>query len=375
MSWLVSRSRGVIRSWLVRRRLRFVLGVDRDQVLVGQLCTTPKSDNFISESDIIFNERDQRYAVIQIILSPDSSYGNRTLQMQIRTIQHLSAQLRVMKTKYLETFKVFCVISSEDHIIPPQVFKIGLGINTKVYLNVLRSMVISWNNQLVAGKTLHRPSSPNSPKPHFRRSATTCKVLCLEDACPNKLIQMVHSSESKIFSFERMTADFRALDVSYEVQKSFANKFFTNKSLIKIYTKNKKEAEKVVRNIIKISVKIGMLERSEKFNTDEQAKLTRIRLNLRTIMMTIISFYQVDHTYDRNFIITHLSELKNQLQNLVKPYLTDKSLGRIDNIIEFFSEPDFLDSLYSPNKRNSETVTQMGVIVDNLNKCIEIGVL
>ncbi|XP_040565682.1 tumor necrosis factor alpha-induced protein 8-like protein isoform X2 [Lepeophtheirus salmonis] len=191
-----------------------------------------------------------------------------------------------------------------------------------------------------------------------------------------------------------MTADFRALDVSYEVQKSFANKFFTNKSvakglidnnsaslldhlykLIKIYTKNKKEAEKVVRNIIKISVKIGMLERSEKFNTDEQAKLTRIRLNLRTIMMTIISFYQVDHTYDRNFIITHLSELKNQLQNLVKPYLTDKSLGRIDNIIEFFSEPDFLDSLYSPNKRNSETVTQMGVIVDNLNKCIEIGVL
>ena len=30
-----------------------------------------------------------------------------------------------------------------------------------------------------------------------------------------------------------MTADFRALDISYEVQKSFANKFFSNKNVAK----------------------------------------------------------------------------------------------------------------------------------------------
>eukprot|EP00096_Caligus_rogercresseyi_P003253 TRINITY_DN1599_c0_g1_i2.p1 TRINITY_DN1599_c0_g1~~TRINITY_DN1599_c0_g1_i2.p1 ORF type:complete len:212 (-),score=66.50 TRINITY_DN1599_c0_g1_i2:51-626(-) len=191
-----------------------------------------------------------------------------------------------------------------------------------------------------------------------------------------------------------MTADFRALDVSYEVQKSFANKFFTNKNvakglidnnsaslldhlfkLIKIYTKSKKDAEKVVRNVIKISVKVGMLERSEKFSNEEEAKLTRIRLNLRTIMMTLISFYQVDHTYDKAFIVCHLSELKSQLQSLVKPHLTEKSLGRIDNIMEFFGNPEFLDALYSPVKRNSETYDQMGIIVEHLNKCLEVGVL
>ena len=30
-----------------------------------------------------------------------------------------------------------------------------------------------------------------------------------------------------------MTADFKALDVGYEVQKSFANKFFANKNVAK----------------------------------------------------------------------------------------------------------------------------------------------
>ncbi len=30
-----------------------------------------------------------------------------------------------------------------------------------------------------------------------------------------------------------MTADFKALDISYEVQRSFANKFFSNKNVAK----------------------------------------------------------------------------------------------------------------------------------------------
>ena len=30
-----------------------------------------------------------------------------------------------------------------------------------------------------------------------------------------------------------MTADFKALDIGYEVQRSFANKFFSNKSVVK----------------------------------------------------------------------------------------------------------------------------------------------
>ncbi len=58
-------------------------------------------------------------------------------------------------------------------------------------------------------------------------------------------------------------------------------------------TSNKKEAEKIVRNVIKISVKIGMLERSDKFSAAEKASLADTQRNLRTIAMTLISFYQV----------------------------------------------------------------------------------
>ena len=50
----------------------------------------------MSESDTMFNEWDRRCAAIQLMLSTDPSYDNKTitsiLKMQIRMVQHLRAQ-------------------------------------------------------------------------------------------------------------------------------------------------------------------------------------------------------------------------------------------------------------------------------------------
>ena len=51
----------------------------------------------MSESDTMFNERDRRCAAVQLILSTDPSYNNRTfastLKMQIQMVQRLKAEL------------------------------------------------------------------------------------------------------------------------------------------------------------------------------------------------------------------------------------------------------------------------------------------
>ena len=54
----------------------------------------------MSECDTMFNERDRRWAAVQLIVSTDTSYDNRTiastLKMQIRTVQRLRAQLNAL---------------------------------------------------------------------------------------------------------------------------------------------------------------------------------------------------------------------------------------------------------------------------------------
>ena len=77
----------------------------------------------MSESDTMFSERDRRCAAVQLMLSTDPSYDNRTiistLKMQIRTVQRLRAQLKA-------TVMVFGVLSSEGHIMRPHIFEVLL---------------------------------------------------------------------------------------------------------------------------------------------------------------------------------------------------------------------------------------------------------
>ena len=47
---------------------------------------------------------------------------------------------------------VFGVVSSEGHIMPSNIFEVGLNVNTKVYLDVLKSVVIPWYNQVAGGR-------------------------------------------------------------------------------------------------------------------------------------------------------------------------------------------------------------------------------
>ena len=96
----------------------------------------------MSESDTMFNERDRKCAAVQIMLSTDPSYDNKTTastpKMHIWIARNNRNVPRVMKTKFPD----FSVVSSEGHIMPPHIFEIGLKVNANVYLDVLKSVVI-----------------------------------------------------------------------------------------------------------------------------------------------------------------------------------------------------------------------------------------
>ena len=72
----------------------------------------------------------------------------------------------VLKTKFPAKVRVFGVVSSEGHIMPPHIFEVGLKVNTKVYLDVLKSVVIPWCNQVAGSRprggsrTQCQPTSP-----------------------------------------------------------------------------------------------------------------------------------------------------------------------------------------------------------------------
>ena len=104
----------------------------------------------MSESDTMFNERDRRCAAVQLMISTDRSYENRTivsfLKMEIWIATSNRDVPRMMKRKVQATVMVFGVVSSEGH------FEVSFKVNTKVYLDVLKSVRFPWRNQAARGR-------------------------------------------------------------------------------------------------------------------------------------------------------------------------------------------------------------------------------
>ena len=130
-----------------------------DHLLVSQLCTNPKSNRSLlsclkvtqcSRSEIgdapLYNSCSLLIQVMTTGPLPAPSKCNRWIAMNNRDVP------RVMKTKFPAMVMVFGMVSSEGHIMPPHIFEVSLKVNTKVYLDVLKSVVIPWCNQVAGGR-------------------------------------------------------------------------------------------------------------------------------------------------------------------------------------------------------------------------------
>ncbi|XP_072376174.1 tumor necrosis factor alpha-induced protein 8-like protein, partial [Diabrotica undecimpunctata] len=133
---------------------------------------------------------------------------------------------------------------------------------------------------------------------------------------------------------------------------------------------NKKEAEKLIKNIIKIVIKLGVLHRNNMFTEEELKLAEKFKTKFRLAGMAIISFYEVDFSYDRNYIVQAFTESQKCLETIVSKHLTDKSLSRIDSVFSFFGNDQFLDSVF---KSNSEYREALGRVVADLNQAIDNG--
>lgn len=133
---------------------------------------------------------------------------------------------------------------------------------------------------------------------------------------------------------------------------------------------NKKEAEKLIKNIIKVVIKLAVIQRNGLFTSDELKQAERFKSKFHTAGMAIISFYEVDYSYDQNYLASALKESHMCLNSIVSKHLTDKSIARIDSVFQFFANEQFLDAIFKPDSEYKEV---LGRLVADLNKSIERG--
>ena len=123
-------------------------------LLVLQLYTNPKSDRSLQPCLKVTQCSTSKIGDAPL-------YNASFLPIQVMTTGPLPAhskcksglqRIRVMKTKFPAMVLVFGVVSSEGHIMPRHIFEVGLKVNTNVYLDVVKSVVIPGCNQVAGGR-------------------------------------------------------------------------------------------------------------------------------------------------------------------------------------------------------------------------------
>ncbi|CAL8348733.1 unnamed protein product [Gadus morhua 'NCC'] len=161
--------------------------------------------------------------------------------------------------------------------------------------------------------------------------------------------------------------------------KSVANLFIDDTSsevldelyrVTKEYTRNRKEAQKVIKNLIKMVVKLGVLYRNNQFNGEELMLVESFRKKVHTLAMTTVSFHQVEFTFDRRVMGAILNECRDLLHRAIQRHLTAKSHGRVNHVFNHFADGEFLAALYGPSEVYRAHLQR---ICDGVNKMLDEG--
>ena len=139
--------------------------------------------------------------------------------------------------------------------------------------------------------------------------------------------------------------------------------------ILKAEMGDSKKADKVIKNLIKITVKIGLLYKNNQFNQEELALGQKVRTKLRHAALTVISFCQVDFSYDRAFLVKLVGEIGEMLHKLVNRHLTAKSHQRIDSVVEALSNGDTLDKVFVSG---AEHHSHLQVISEAFDRVVDI---
>uniref|UniRef100_A0A8D0BYG5 TNF alpha induced protein 8 like 2 n=1 Tax=Salvator merianae TaxID=96440 RepID=A0A8D0BYG5_SALMN len=188
-------------------------------------------------------------------------------------------------------------------------------------------------------------------------------------------------TKMETFSSRNLAMQAEKKILSRMASKSMVNMFIDDTSseildelyrISKEYTQNRTESQKVIKNLIKVAVKISVLYRNNRFSKEELDLAEEFKQKLHQGAMTAISFHEVDFTFEKAVLAKLLQECRDLLLKLVEKHLTPKSHGRIRHVFDHFADTELLAKLYSPGEPYQPHLKK---ICEGINRLIDEGKL
>jgi len=143
--------------------------------------------------------------------------------------------------------------------------------------------------------------------------------------------------------------------------------------LIRGYSGSKKDADKVLKSIIKTIVKVGILYKNDIFSDYELKLIDDFRNRFHSLSKAVVTFYEVDFTFDRVFLTRMCKECQDITHQIISTHLTQKSHVRIDYVFSTITNLQFLEFAFNADSSTNRAIIKD--IVDDMNSLMDAGLL
>ena len=121
---------------------------------------------------------------------------------------------------------------------------------------------------------------------------------------------------------------------------------------------------------IALLLQVGILHKNDQFNALELKLAVEFKKKFHDLTITVISFWEVDFTYDQQYVSCCVNGCRQLLQKVIARHLSDKTKCRIDAVFFALSDSAFLNAVYT---KSGNTKKYMDIIVQDLHKLIDEG--
>ncbi len=135
----------------------------------------------------------------------------------------------------------------------------------------------------------------------------------------------------------------------------------------------KKDADKLLKSIIKTIVKMGILYKNELFTEHEIKLIDDFRNRFHSLAKSIITFYEVDFKFDRSVLTRMCKECQDLTHKIISTHLTHKSHTRIDYVFNYVSNIQFLEYIFNSSSTVNRAIIKE--VVEDMQSLMDAGFL
>ena len=201
----------------------------------------------------------------------------------------------------------------------------------------------------------------------FKMVLSSCFYCCFQENIDNMGDDEVHSKTLGMRIQGKIASKMSSKGLAKQVVDGPTSDLIDNcYKIAKHYLQNKKDAEKIMKNLIKIVIKVALLSRNNQFTSEDLKYVDQFETKFKSIAKAVISFHNLDFTFDVEYMKDSFKESQELLILFTKDHLTEKSMKRIDHVYNFYSDPELLEQAFQPGTKYRPYLTNIVTALDTL---------